>query len=74
MGGPAIPVIDLFEGQTLTVTVTFGGTGARPTRPYELHAGWLWTAMVDGTPRLTTRRSRRRKAPSAAKIALRHPW
>ncbi|MFR1638913.1 MAG: hypothetical protein ACLSVD_06865 [Eggerthellaceae bacterium] len=48
-GRPAIPVIDLFEGQTLTVTVTFED-GRTSTQAIELHAANFETEMVDGTP------------------------
>ena len=54
MGDLQSPVIDLFEGQTLTVTVTFED-GRTSTQAIELHAANFETEMVDGTPRLTTR-------------------
>ena len=54
MGDLQSPVIDLFEGQTLTVTVTFED-GRTSTQAIELHAANFDDRMVDGTPRLTTR-------------------
>ena len=67
MGDLQSPVIDLFEGQTLTVTVTFED-GRTSTQAIELHAANFETEMVDGTPRLTTRLAADdAEAPSAAK-------
>ena len=54
MGDPQSPVIDLFDGQTLTVTVTFED-GSASTQVIELHVANFETEMVNGTPRLTTR-------------------
>ncbi len=51
---PESPVIDLFDGQTLTVTVTFED-GSTSTQAIELHVANFETEMVDGTPRLTPR-------------------
>ena len=66
MGDLQSPVIDLFEGQTLTVTVTFED-GRTSTQAIELHAANFETEMVDGTPRLTTRLAADdAEAPSAA--------
>ena len=48
------PVIDLFDGQTLTVTVTFED-GSTSTQAIELHVANFETEMVDGAPRLTPR-------------------
>ena len=51
---PESPVSDLFDGQTLTVTVTFED-GSISTQAIELHVANFETEMVDGTPRLTPR-------------------
>ena len=54
MGDLQSPVIDLFEGQTLTVTVTFED-GRTSTQAIELHAANFDDRMVRAAPRLTTR-------------------
>ncbi len=51
---PQSSAIDLFDGQTLTVTVTFED-GHTSTQVIELHVANFETEMIDGAPRLTTR-------------------
>lgn len=67
MNDPQSSVLDRFDGQTLTVTVTFDD-GRTSTQTIELRAANFETEMVDGTPRLTTRiAADDAEAPNAAR-------
>ena len=72
MGDLQSPVIDLFEGQTLTVTVTFED-GRTSTQAIELHAANFETrnGRRHPPPDHPSRR-RRRRSPLGSEIALRH--
>ena len=54
MNDPQSPLIDQFDGQTLTVTVTFAD-GSASTQAIELHVANFEAEVADGSLRLTTR-------------------